>query len=47
MRASTTLLAGGRRNPLEVAMDRWLDRGFAGRILSCDSAAARAYAAVA
>ncbi|MCY3754715.1 MAG: type II toxin-antitoxin system VapC family toxin [Alphaproteobacteria bacterium] len=39
--------AGRRRNMLEAAMTRWLDLGFAGRILPFDSAAARAYAEIA
>ena len=39
--------AGRRRNELEAAMARWLDVGFAGRILPFDSAAARAYAEIA
>ena len=39
--------AGGRRNTLEVSMNRWLDQGFAERILPFDSAAARAYAEIA
>ncbi len=36
--------AGRRRNALEAAMSRWLDTGFAERILPFDSAAARDYA---
>ncbi len=39
--------AGERRNALEAAMTRWLDRGFADRILPFDSLAARAYAEIA
>ena len=39
--------AGRRRNELEAAMHRWLDTGFAERILPFDSAAARAYADIA
>ena len=39
--------AGKRRNTLETAMARWLDLGFAERILPFDSAAARAYAEIA
>ena len=39
--------AGRRRNALEAAMLRWLDTGFAERILPFDSAAARAYADIA
>ena len=39
--------AGRRRNALEAAMNRWLDQGFAERILPFDSAAARAYAEIA
>ena len=39
--------AGRRRNELEVAMLRWLDTGFADRILPFDSAAARNYADIA
>ena len=39
--------AGRRRNTLEVSMNRWLDQGFAERILPFDSAAARAYAEIA
>lgn len=39
--------AGRRRDELEAAMARWLDVGFAGRILPFDSAAARAYADIA
>ena len=39
--------AGRRRNALEAAMTRWLDRGFGERILPFDSAAARAYAEIA
>ena len=39
--------AGRRRNQLEAAMLRWLDTGFAERILPFDSAAARAYAEIA
>ncbi len=38
---------GRRRNALEAAMTRWLDQGFADRILPFDSAAARAYAEIA
>ncbi len=38
---------GKRRNALEAAMTRWLDRGFRGRILPFDSDAARAYAEIA
>ena len=36
----TILPPGRRRQTLETAMTRWLDRGFAGRILPFDSAAA-------
>ena len=39
--------AGRRRNELEAAMHRWLDTGFADRILPFDSAAARDYADIA
>ena len=39
--------AGRRRNELEAAMLRWLETGFAERILPFDSAAARAYADIA
>ena len=38
---------GRRRNALEAAMSRWLDLGFADRILPFDSSAARAYALIA
>ena len=38
---------GRRRNELEAAMTRWLEVGFAGRILPFDSAAARHYADIA
>ena len=38
---------GRRRAMLEAAMTRWLDLGFAERILPFDSAAARAYAEIA
>ena len=38
---------GKRRNELEAAMHRWLDTGFAERILPFDSAAARDYADIA
>ena len=38
---------GRRRDELEAIMFRWLDPGFAGRILPVDSAAARAYAHIA
>ena len=41
------LPAGRRRQTLETAMTRWLDRGFADRILPFDSAAAKAYAEIA
>ena len=41
------LPAGKRRDTLEAAMRRWLDLGFASRILPFDSAAARAYAEIA
>ena len=41
------LPAGRRRNALEAAMRRWLDLGFAERILPFESAAARAYAEIA
>ena len=41
------LPAGRRRDALEAAMRRWLDLGFANRILPFDSAAARAYAEIA
>ena len=41
------LPAGRRREALETAMTRWLDLGFADRILPFDSAAARAYAEIA
>ncbi|MDE0350602.1 MAG: type II toxin-antitoxin system VapC family toxin [Gammaproteobacteria bacterium] len=41
------LPAGKRRNALESAMRRWLERGFSDRILPFDSAAARAYAEIA
>ncbi len=36
--------AGRRRNELESAVLRWLDTGFAERLLPFDSAAVRAYA---
>lgn len=39
--------AGRRRNELEAVMLRWLDTGFADRILPFDSAAARDYADIA
>ncbi len=39
--------AGRRRNELEAVMRRWLDTGFAERILPFDSAAARDYADIA
>ena len=39
--------AGRRRDELEAAMTRWLDIGFAERVLPFDSAAARAYAEIA
>ena len=39
--------ADKRRNELEAAMLRWLDTGFAERILPFDSGAARAYADIA
>ena len=39
--------AGRRREELETAMTRWLDIGFAGRVLPFDSTAARAYAEIA
>ncbi len=35
--------AGKRRNALEVAMNRWLERGFREQILPFDSAAAQTY----
>lgn len=38
---------GKRRNALEAAMVRWLELGFGERVLPFDSAAARAYAAIA
>ena len=41
------LPAGRRRNALEAAMRRWLDLGFAERILPFESAAARAHAEIA
>ena len=41
------LPAGRRREMLETAMTRWLDLGFADRILPFDSAAAKAYATIA
>ncbi len=41
------LPAGRRRQTLETAMTRWLNRGFADRILPFDSAAASAYAEIA
>ncbi len=41
------LPAGRRQNALEAAMRRWLERGFAERILPFDSAAAEAYAEIA
>ena len=41
------LPAGRRRNALEAAVRRWLDLGFAERILPFESAAARAYAEIA
>lgn len=41
------LPAGRRRNALEAAMRRWLERGFSDRILAFDSAAAQAYAEIA
>ena len=39
--------AGRRRNEVETAMFRWLDTGFAERILPFDSGAARVYADIA
>ena len=39
--------AGRRRNELEAVMLRWLDTGFAARILPFDSGAARDYADIA
>ena len=39
--------AGRRRDELEAAMTRWLDTGFAERVLPFDRAAARAYAEIA
>ncbi len=39
--------AGRRRTMLESSMARWLNQGFAERILPFDSAAARAYAEIA
>ncbi len=41
------LPVGRRRNALEASMTRWLNLGFAERILPFDSAAARAYAEIA
>ena len=41
------LPAGRRRNDLEAAMRRWLERGFSDRILAFDSPAAQAYAEIA
>ena len=41
------LPTGRRRTGLETTMRRWLDHGFGERILSFDSAAARAYADIA
>ena len=41
------LPAGRRREALEAAMIRWLELGFAERILPFDSAAAKAYAEIA
>ena len=41
------LPAGRRRQTLQAAMTRWLDLGFADRILPFDSAAAKAYAEIA
>ena len=41
------LPAGKRRTDLEAAMRRWLEIGFADRILPFDSASARAYAEIA
>lgn len=41
------LPVGRRRTSLEASMTRWLDLGFAERILPFDSAAARAYAEIA
>ena len=41
------LPVGRRRTALEAAMRRWLEIGFGERILPFDSAAARAYAAIA
>lgn len=41
------LPTGRRRDALEAAMRRWLEQGFADRILPFDSAAARAYAEIA
>ena len=38
---------GRRRDALEAAMRRWLERGFAERILPFDSAAAQVYAEIA
>ncbi len=38
---------GRRRYALEAAMSRWLDLGFADRILPFDSSSARAYAEIA
>ena len=40
------LPAGRRRTALEAAMRRWLEIGFAERVLPFDSAAARAYAEI-
>jgi predicted nucleic acid-binding protein len=37
----------GRRNALEVAMSRWVDLGFADRILPLNSSVTRAYAVIA
>ena len=42
-----TMSAGRRRNALGAAMNRWLELGFADRILPFDSSAARAYAEIA
>ncbi|MDE0150016.1 MAG: type II toxin-antitoxin system VapC family toxin [Rhodospirillaceae bacterium] len=41
------LPVGRRRNSLEASITRWLNLGFAERILPFDSAAARAYAEIA
>lgn len=43
----TIMPTGRRQTALEAAIDRWLDLGFAGRILPFESSAARAYPVIA